>query len=210
MYKMLTGIPHYLKSQVQYDAEASWSFTDLTIGREIAAKLLTLPGITPDSIITDATASIGGNVIAYAEKFKHVNAIELDNGRAAMLKHNIKVLTKYLKLGHVDIHTGYGQDIMLTLNSDIISFDPPWGVDYKKHPTGTLRLTLGANTNNNELLIPFEEIVNTTLVIAKYVVIKLPINYDFEHLESVINGKVIYKAWYSRPNTSSIQIIERS
>lgn len=205
MNKMLGNAPMYIKRKFQYDLEASYSFTDLGIARALADRMLTMPGITRASVVTDAMASVGGNSIAFAEKFARVYSIELNPGRKSMLDNNIKLW----KLRNVTTYLGYTQEVLPTLTQDIVFFDPPWGgLDYKKHPAGTLKITLSTPTGESQ---SFEDLVCETIPRAKYIITKLPINYDIEGLIAAVSelAAPVHRECHGRPNTSFVAIFER-
>jgi 16S rRNA G966 N2-methylase RsmD len=131
---------------------------------------------TKDIVITDCTAGVGGNVISFANKFKHVNAIEISKERFDMLENNINVY----KLNNVICLNINCLDIIFTLKQDVIFIDPPWGGrDYKDKQN--LRLNLGN--------IGIEKLSNMFLnnKICNYVVLKLPTNYDLNYLRNTID-----------------------
>ena len=131
---------------------------------------------TKDIVITDCTSGVGGNVISFANKFKHVNAIEISKERFDMLENNINVY----KLTNVICLNVNCLDIIFTLKQDLIFIDPPWGGrDYKEKQN--LRLNLGN--------IGIEKLSNMFLnnKICNYVVLKLPTNYDLNYLRNTID-----------------------
>jgi hypothetical protein len=175
--------------------------------------------------IIDATSGCGGNVMAYAEKFLWVHAAELDPTRHKMLVANLNTMGFDVceKADHSEnvcshhdnfpIHTycDYGQNVIgKTVDNhtpiiDIISFDPPWGPTYKKHPVGTLRLSMSGEDGIEAV----ESAVNFALDFARYVVIKLPFNYDFEYFSREVRGNTVHTLRYYKPNTCVILIIEK-
>jgi len=197
MYKMLKNLPRNIKEQFQYDDEAVWSFTDLDIGRNLCRRLLQLPGITTESLITDATASVGGNTITFAEYFDHVTSIELNADRFRMLNANIQLIGNADK---ITTKQGYAQD-EIPAYQDIVFFDPPWGADYKKHSKMTIDIK---DPNGNDQ--PIEDFILS--VNTKYFVVKLPQNYDIVHMERAVQSKYkcIYKEWHGKPNSSIVII----
>ena len=54
-----------IRSSILYDNVSLYSATDQITARSLAKRMLQLPGISRDSIVTDATACIGGNTIAF-------------------------------------------------------------------------------------------------------------------------------------------------
>lgn len=126
-----------------------------------------------DITITDMTAGVGGNVISFANKFKHVNAIEIDKNRYDMLVNNIDIYN-FKNVNHYNENC---LDIIHTLNQDVIFFDPPWGgIGYKNEKNIIL-------TIDN---IHIEEICNLLLDTNKceYIVVKLPLNYNINYIKN--------------------------
>jgi 16S rRNA G966 N2-methylase RsmD len=117
--------------------------------------------------ITDGTANIGGNVINFAKYFKFVNAVEISPFQCRILQHNVNVY----KRKNVKIECKNYTDVLRTLKQDIVFLDPPWGgLNYKSMRKLTLYLSG----------IPLEDIVNKLQDKAKLIVIKVPLNYDFQ------------------------------
>lgn len=204
MRNLLAGVPENIKKQIQYDDEAAWSFTNQKIANDLCTRLLQIPDITRDTIITDATASVGGNTIPFAQHFAHVNAIELSNVRSAMLKHNIALFG----LDNVTIYNDFAQNVLPSLSTDLLFVDPPWapaGVNYKDTPNGELLISLSIPDGSTE---PFEEFLiraNT-----KWIICKLPTNYNFAHLEAELSMyRVIDKIFHGRPNSSVVYIFQK-
>jgi hypothetical protein len=219
MFKLLKGIPYATKLKFQYDDEGCYSFTHLDIGKKIIIALITLPEIAQltlydqhsktiiiDATITDITAGIGGNVIAYAKYFTDVNAIELNSDRKKMLDANLRLLHFTKDNDDADpentVHTfcGRGQDIMRDLASHVISFDPPWGgPEYKSRDSITLQMD-GS---------PIEEIINDALSVAFYVVVKLPTNYNMKFFTDNCHGVIVKELEFGKPNSCKILILGR-
>ncbi len=202
MEKMLAILPSDVIARFKYDAEATWSFTDLKIGMDLAKRMIALPGITANSRVLDATASVGGNTIAFASQFHHVSAVELDRGRKSMLDENIELVG----IGHI-VHAtycDYAQTVIAQTDFDIVFFDPPWGTDYKSH--NKIRIVLSGPEHSDT----FESVVAAAARKCKYVVLKLPQNYDLEYLEAAVPMlECIHKEWHGRPNTMLIMILRR-
>jgi hypothetical protein len=92
MWNYLWGeLPPRLMASIQMDEVASFSVTDMRTADSISRELLTLPGVSEASTVTDATACVGGNAISLARFFRVVNAVELDPVRLQMLQHNLAV-----------------------------------------------------------------------------------------------------------------------
>jgi 16S rRNA G966 N2-methylase RsmD len=144
--------------------------------REVADEIsnIILKNIGPydskDLIIVDATAGVGGNTLSFANYFKSVISIEINDLRYEYLKNNIEVY------GFRNIVSINGDSIGIINdinNIDIIFFDPPWGgSEYKK--MDNIRLCISQ--------ISLEEIccnlIKNVSGQIKMIVIKLPFNYD--------------------------------
>ncbi len=136
--------------------------------------------MNPEEIsITDMTAGVGGNTICFGMTFGHVNAIELDNTRAKYLENNIGIYS----LTNVDVINDDSVHCIKDLVHDVIFIDPPWGgFNYKSQDK--IRLTLSD--------IELEDLVNLILAgtinntIPKIIILKLPKNYDIEHLQNTV------------------------
>jgi 16S rRNA G966 N2-methylase RsmD len=128
-----------------------------------------------NAVITDATACIGGNTMAFAKYF-FVNAVEMSPQRAYLLARNINAFN-FENVTRV-ICSDY-LHIMDTLKQDIVFFDPPWGGrDYKKHEK--IDMFLG-EVDIKSIAI---RLLNTRK--AAIVAIKAPLNYNVKGLEDSI------------------------
>lgn len=138
------------------------------------------------SVITDATAGVGGNTISFGMHFKKVNAIELDEKRTEYLKNNIDIYN----LNNIDVYNDDSIKIIPKLDDhDVIYLDPPWGgKNYKDHEF--LRLHLSD--------VSIESLCND-MMDSKWmkkspalVVYKLPVNYDIKYFYENVNSKLIF------------------
>ncbi len=200
MSDLLDDMPDEIKQQFKYDDYSLWSFTHLAIGDEICCELLKLDGISAQSTVTDAMSSIGGNTIAFARAFAYVNAVEIDDDRRDKLEHNLEICG----IENVKIYASYYQCLMKTLKQDIIFIDPPWGIDYRNQ--STVRLFIDGPFDD-VAPIELESFINE-LPEHKYCVVKLPFNYDLEHMKRRVQGKIVRVLEYPRPNTCIVVIIE--
>ncbi|QKE50293.1 methyltransferase [Faustovirus] len=185
--RMFPDLPNDTKDNVKITHEGVYSITDPKImailNREIAHCRALMPPANDGWIgtskadlsqltITDATANCGGSVLGFATAFKHVNAVEIDKETFTVLSHNIKIY------GHENItliNADY-TEIIEKLEQDVIFVDPPWGGHGYDLKVG-LRLTLGD--------ISLLEVVKRGLKVAKLVVLKLPLNYDFSEFVEI-------------------------
>lgn len=131
-------------------------------------------------IITDATAGVGGNTISFGmnDKFKYINAIEIDYIRFKYLENNISIYN----LDNINTYNKDCTEILSKLYSDIVFIDAPWGgKDYKKEKN--VRLSLSN--------ISIEDICLSLMGNIKMAALKLPLNYDMNFLnEKFVNYNV--------------------
>lgn len=203
MYKLLGGAPFAIKDKFKWDDEALWSFTHHNISDKLCKYLLTLDGISTQSIITDAMSSVGGNTIPFAKFFKFVNAVEVNSVRKSMLDYNLRLYG----LTNVKTYNNYYQSVSNKLEQDIVFFDPPWGIDYKKYAQGSMRICIKDASGST---ISVENLVCKMVGKAKYCVVKLPKNYDFEYFANEIKhcGSIINTLSFRRPNSFVTKIIK--
>lgn len=133
-----------------------------------------------ESIITDATAGVGGNTLSFSPHFKQVYAIEIDKKRSEFLTNNINVYN----FNNVKVINADYVKQLKEIKQNVVFIDPPWGgKTYKNHKA--LRLHLSD--------IPIEDICNELLdTDTNLIVLKLPINYDIKYLYRNIKIKNIY------------------
>ncbi len=200
--KLLPTSPPSTRNALQWDEADLLSFTPQHISNCTCKKLLHLPGISEDSVITDAMAGVGGNTIAFAQRFKHVNAIELNGRRFRMLNGNISLFG----LHNITVKCDYYQNNVESVQQDIIYMDPPWGLDYKQHKN--LRIVVDGPMGGNTGL---ENLICSLRQHTKYIVVKLPINYDMRYLSNVLrshNMQIIDSVYYPKPFTMTEHIIK--
>lgn len=139
-----------------------------------------------DSIITDATACIGGNSVFFIKDFKGVNLVEKD-------PMNFKILKMNTNCPSTTFNCSYNW-VKFILKQDIIYFDPPWGgTDYKSKKKIELYL------DDINIIDIINELYNYTKIIA----LKVPNNFNTARIENNFwkhkihnitkNKKCIYK-----------------
>ncbi len=135
------------------------------------------------SIVTDATAGVGGNVISFALNFKEIHAIELNSERTEMLVNN----TNVYDLKNVKIYNADCIKLLQEINDHhVIFIDPPWGgKNYKMFN----KLTLFLSEISIETLCQNLTNENYMKKIPQLIVLKLPKNYDIEFLYQSIDKK---------------------
>lgn len=143
------------------------------------------------SVITDATAGMGGDSIAFSKKVRFVNSVEIDSNNFECLKENIKSFD----CQNVELYKSDYMCLMKKLKQDIIYFDPPWGgTDYKNKEMINLCL--------ND--IPLYKIIQEIKLykLAKSIFIKVPINACLENIDYSLMQTI-----YNRNKKISFNII---
>lgn len=170
---LFSSEPASVQQQLLLDDVAMYSVTECTAADEMTSILHALPGA---HIITDGTACVGGNAMSFAKTFKHVNAIEINATRHAMLVHNVKLTNR-----NIACYQGDCSVLLQTLVQDVIFLDPPWGgKGYAKEKTVRLRLN-GVDVS---------EFVRKLKGRAKYVALKVPFNFDLVSFKKGVGMQV--------------------
>jgi len=126
-------------------------------------------------VITDATAGVGGNVLSFCKYNMSVNAVEKELERYNYLVNNINEYGYIVTTIHDDYLKIYDK-----LQQDIIFMDPPWGgINYKNMDDVILKL---GDVDIEDLCNEISE-----KKLAKITVLKLPYNYNLNHIKSKIN-----------------------
>ncbi len=135
------------------------------------AKFVSNELLLENCVVTDATACVGGDLVNFSKKVKHVNGVEINIDNYNLLAENCKTF----ECDNVTlIHNDY-LNVYNTLNQDIIYIDPPWmGPDYK------LKKSVNLFVGNVELC----DLVNTIKSegLAKFLFIKVPLNVCLDNL----------------------------
>ncbi len=163
-------------SKLQTTEEGSYSITR----RRDADRILNVfRAVFPNmrqSTITDATACIGGDTLNFANNFAHVHSIELKDDNFKALTNNVETY------GFQNITLHHDDAIKLfNWNTHVLYIDPPWGgKDYRKHANLDLYLS------NKRLDLWLEEILMRANR-PNHIVLKLPVNYNFNRLNTLVN-----------------------
>jgi predicted RNA methylase len=156
-------VPLDIRYKILIDEEAIYSTTDQVTANKISREIIRF--VNKESIITDATACIGGSSYSFSKYFDNINAIEIDENRFNYLQNNIKLL----ECENVNCIHGDALEECLKLNQDVIFIDPPWGgPEYKKKNIVDLYLSD----------LPFSEVCKKLSQVCKYIIIKVPINFN--------------------------------
>ena len=122
--------------------------------------------------VTDATACVGGDTILFSLYFKKVDSIEWKRDNSVALRNNVEVFG----VKNVTLHEGDSTKVF-NWKTDVLYIDPPWGGPnyYKNHQ---LDLFIGSYRVD----VWIEEILKQENP-PKYVILKLPNNYNFSRLQ---------------------------
>jgi len=140
------------------------------------------------STITDATACIGGNSVLFARDFSRVISVEKNHKIFKILESNLKQYSKTCTC----YNSSYN-NIKFIIKQDVVFIDPPWGgQDYK------IKKDIKLFLDSTEIRTIVNDLYNFTTII----VLKVPINFDMNSLDTLFwshrvypiqkNGKTIY------------------
>jgi hypothetical protein len=159
-----------VRERLRLDTVALYSVTPSWMARRICTALLERVG--SGARITDATACVGGDAMAFAAVFASVTAVEVDGGRAAMLAAN--VITAGVAHKVTVLHADYCA-ILDTLEQDVVYIDAPWGgPDHWRHNKLDLWLQHGAES------VPLVDVCARAWPRTALLALKVPANFDGE------------------------------
>ncbi len=101
---------------IQTDAIGLYSVTPDKTAKQIAEP------VTGETVV-DAFCGIGGNAIAFGAVCSKVIAIDIDEARLNMAKHNAAVYDRT----NIEFMVGNFLQLAPTLKADTVFLDPPWG-----------------------------------------------------------------------------------
>lgn len=203
--KIFPPICDYKLDKIQIDSESymyiSYDENAQAITKLIGDILINIPCSDnemtkiKDISITDMTAGVGGNVLNFSKNMKSVTAIEINPIRYNNLINNISLYecSNVLTFNEDAIDWLENNDCF----QDVIFIDPPWGGKrYKSFDK--LRLSLGK--------FQLEDLVDYCFKNnrAKLLVLKLPTNYDFDHIKNALSS---YKIFFHNIERMTIVII---
>jgi hypothetical protein len=167
-------------SKLQTTEEGAYSITRRRDAERIIGILKsTFPNIKTLTI-TDATACIGGDTLNFANHFGHVHSIEVKDDNFKALTNNVEVYGfENITLHHAD------STVLFNWNTHVLYIDPPWGgKDYRKHQNLDLFIS------NKRIDIWLEEVL-VRRNRPHYIILKLPVNYNFNRLNFLVNVDAI-------------------
>ncbi len=139
--------------------------------------------------VVDATAGVGGNSLSFLSNLKNVISIEICKMRYEYLVNNINVYEYDNSICVNDDFCNYYKQYNVLDNIDVIFIDPPWGgIGYKN--LTNLQLNLGDESIEDIVLNIYEIYKNNgKLNRTKFVILKLPKNYDIKFFYEKISSK---------------------
>ena len=187
----VTMFQRHERHMLQLDDVGIISTTTADEAYQMSKLIADLPGLCPADLgrrpnITDGCAGCGGNAISFTFSglYQNVSAIEVDSKRANLLTHNIN-MTKSIRLcdTNIKIICASYTDVMTTINQDVVFLDPPWGgKSYKE--VKELSITLDKYTLDEIVIRLHEQCAISGL---KYIVLKIPFNFDLDDMKSKID-----------------------
>ena len=183
-----TALSEAQRKSMLLDDVAIYSVTDARTADRITKLVLKLS--PPVRRVVDGCACVGGNVLSFARAFGKVAGgavagVELDATRCSFLRHNVSEagVAADVYEGDVAAATEFGADVTplsRTLeDADLLFLDPPWGgPEVSAKPAGTVRLSM----SGVDVAVLVKRFANQNFR-AKFVLLKLPPNYDLGSLE---------------------------
>lgn len=127
----------FTRPRTRTDDEGRWSLTPeslaLTIGRQACAT------IGEPARVLDAGCGIGGNTIGFARAGAIVTAVDRDETRLGIARHNAAIydVADRIQWIHEDVTS-----LVAKADVDLVFVDPPWGRDFDKRRTTLADLPL--------------------------------------------------------------------
>lgn len=162
-------------SKIKLTEEGKYSYTKTKHGQELINYLKSKIDNLKDLTVLDGTANMGSDTILFSLHCKNVIGIEINQENYNMLEHN----TKLYNQDNIKLLLGDTTKDIFDLCFDMLYLDPPWGgEDYKENEV--LDLYLGEK--RFDLFIK-EVIDKYKMCELKYILLKLPKNYNFARLK---------------------------
>jgi hypothetical protein len=138
--------------------------------------------------IIDGTSNVGTTCIVFSYYFKYIYAVEINENTFTCLTNNVNIYNrKNIKLINDDtIKLINNKDKLIEINFNIDTYclflDPPWGGYHYK-----LNKNLNLFLSDIDIL---DLILNSNI---KYIVVKVPFNYNFKKLYKYFSNIIIHK-----------------
>jgi 16S rRNA G966 N2-methylase RsmD len=167
-------------SNLQITDEGKYSITKRKDAERIINILKNVIKDIQTKTITDATGCIGGDTINFSLNFNTVHSIEINEENYNALVNNVKVY----EVKNVFIQKGNAVELF-NWYSDVLYVDPPWGgPDYRN------KQNLDLYMSSKRIDQWFEEILLRKNR-PRYLVLKLPHNYNFKRFNFLSNVEYI-------------------
>lgn len=168
------------QSKLKLTEEGSYSITRKKDAERIIALMKHVIGDLKTKTITDTTGCVGGDTIHFADNYKFVDSIELNNENYEALQNNVGLY----KFSNLALHKG-DATILFNWKSDVLYIDPPWGGrQYKEGKDLDLIIS-------DKRLDEWLEQILLRKNRPNYVFLKLPYNYNFNRLNFLSNVEYI-------------------
>jgi 16S rRNA G966 N2-methylase RsmD len=160
--------------KIKLTDEGKYSYTKRKYGIRIMDFIKSKISNIKDLIILDGTANVGSDTILFSLNFKKVISIEINKENFDILKHN----TGLYKQDNIELHLGDTTKDIYDYCFDILYLDPPWGgEDYKENE----QIDLYLGEKRVDLFVK-EVIDKYDKCKLKYIILKMPVNYNFDRL----------------------------
>lgn len=177
----LRGDSEIIMSTDEEDVKKIISYTKEK--RHIAEKITNIVSsiINDNSVVIDATAGVGGDTVVFAERFKLIHAIEINEVRYKLLneevsRHDYKNIVTY----NEKFDLNFIED--KNIEADAIFFDPPWG---GRGAMKVKKLIIGFNGVS---IAHFVSDVMKKYKGMRVAFVKLPLNYYERDFQMSFNG----------------------
>ena len=192
IFPQLKNVNNYSKLKIDDDSLSYITIREIAdLTSKIICHHLIKYNINPQKVtIVDYTSGVGGNVLSFCKYFNKIYAIELSKIRYENLINNIDVYGFKNTYCINDSSINFTYNELEKIHADVVFIDPPWGgSEYKS--SDSLRLMLGEKPIEeltidifNIFLKNYKKLKETTNEKnnTKFVILKLPKNYDIEHL----------------------------
>lgn len=167
--------------------EGAYSITKERDAKVIWSNLKNIISDINQLTVVDGTANIGSDSIRFGLECKKVYSVEINEDNYNALVKNIELYNLQNK-----VHTTLGDIVELwdEWRTDILYLDPPWGgKDYKE--IESLEIKLGETRIDLFLRDSVLESKNR----PKWIIMKLPINYNFARLKVLPNILFTKRIW---------------
>ena len=143
---LFPNLPYAVRSQLRLDSVAAYSVAHQTVADLSRELLVRVSGCyfgdhfgAPESgaaeagmvdlAVTDATACAGGFVLSLMQRFRVLNAVEVDADRVEDLRHNVQLVLDAGGAAGANVTTHFSDynAVACTFRQDILVIDPPWG-----------------------------------------------------------------------------------